>query len=265
MLIYMLRNKINGKLYIGQTVRDINERLREYRKAASRKNSRQAIYLAINKHGWSNFNAFVLDRASSQEELDALEQYWISHYNCVAPNGYNLTTGGRGNGHLSSETKQKISRSKKGCRPSPEAIAKGVASNTGRKASIETRRLMIKGRSDELGPLAKLTWQTVANIRERFANGEKTTHLACEFSINTKTLLSIIYGETWKVKGYEPPPKKSKSKLVAKQVEEIFKRKLGGETLNAVAKDFGVSEATISNIWNGKQWRSVTSLIEYEE
>lgn len=258
MFIYMLLNKINGKVYVGQTVRDVNARLCEYRKASRSKNPRQAIYVAINKYGWENFEAFVLDRASSREELDLLEQHWIAHYGCVAPKGYNLTTGGKGNGHLSEETKRKISASKKGCKLSALAHERALASNTGRRASDETRRLMVERRSGENGPLAKLDWQSVTDIRERFANGEKTTHLAREFNINTRTLLSIVYGETWKVEGYEPPPKKSKSKLTEESVVEIYKRKGAGQTLTVVASDFGVSEATVSNIWNGKQWKNVT-------
>ena len=49
--IYMLKNKINGKIYIGQTIRNVEKRLEEHRK----KSRCIAIYNAIQKHGWENF------------------------------------------------------------------------------------------------------------------------------------------------------------------------------------------------------------------
>jgi group I intron endonuclease len=51
--IYMLKNKVNGKIYIGQTTRPIRKRLGEHETGESRKC--RAIYNAIQYHGWDNF------------------------------------------------------------------------------------------------------------------------------------------------------------------------------------------------------------------
>ena len=48
----MLRNKINGKIYIGQTIRSIEERFKEHQKES---NGCVAIRNAIQYHGWENF------------------------------------------------------------------------------------------------------------------------------------------------------------------------------------------------------------------
>lgn len=44
--------------------------------------------------GENNFKIEEIDCASSKEELDEKEKYWINFYSCIAPNGYNLKSGG---------------------------------------------------------------------------------------------------------------------------------------------------------------------------
>lgn len=49
------------------------------------------------------------------------------------------------------------------------------------------------------------------------------------------------------------------AKLTDEQVQGIRKQRRAGETLKSIAKDFGVSEATVSLITRGKTW---THLVE---
>lgn len=95
-LIYKIINKINGKIYIGKTCRDIETRWAEH---CSRANSDDKYYLhnAINKYGKESFTIEEIDKAKTEEEINKLERYWIDFYNSVDKNyGYNLTTGGDG-------------------------------------------------------------------------------------------------------------------------------------------------------------------------
>lgn len=87
--IYKLENKINHKVYIGQSV-DINRRWR------NESNYQTGEYLkrAIKKYGWDNFDKSVLEECSIAE-LNEREQYWINYYQSFIPEkGYNLTYGG---------------------------------------------------------------------------------------------------------------------------------------------------------------------------
>ena len=90
MIIYKITNKINGKVYIGQTVRSLRDRWYGHCNAPTN----TAIHHAIVKYRKENFTIEQIDSAKTREELDQKEIYWIQFYDCLAPNGYNVTKGG---------------------------------------------------------------------------------------------------------------------------------------------------------------------------
>lgn len=92
MLIYKLTNLSNGKLYIGQTINTWKQRKRCYNTAIKSKNN-QRIVNALRKYGWDGFSVEIIDKASTIEELNALEEQYIAKYNTVNE-GYNTTNGG---------------------------------------------------------------------------------------------------------------------------------------------------------------------------
>lgn len=127
--IYLLTNKINGKVYVGQTWLSFKKRIR--REGQGYKNSFY-LYAAIQKHGVSNFEYTVLAETIDQDEANKLENDFIIKYDSRnLEKGYNLKEGGWGGRH-SEETKAKISESLSGkerteehCRNLSEAT-KGV-------------------------------------------------------------------------------------------------------------------------------------------
>lgn len=128
-LIYKITCLVNGKAYVGQTIR-----APEIRWAAHRSPSKKPSYIqkAIKKHGKENFVFEVLCQANSRESLNYLEDYFISYFDCLAPKGYTCV-GSRGkDSAISSETRKKMSLAKKG-RP---------ALNKGKKMSAESRAKM---------------------------------------------------------------------------------------------------------------------------
>lgn len=86
--IYKITNLINGKIYVGQTMRSIEERFKEHCCTDS------AIGNAIRKYGKGNFKLELIAECETNEAANELEMYWIKELNCKAPNGYNLTDGG---------------------------------------------------------------------------------------------------------------------------------------------------------------------------
>lgn len=133
MLIYKITNKLSGKSYIGLTTQKLKRRLEAHYRL-----TKSAISQAIHKYGKENFSVLELGNYSSLEELNDAEEYFISFYNSLAPNGYNLHSGG--NSHVvSEETKRKQSISHLGKKRSKESILKMIKTATGQKRTLETR------------------------------------------------------------------------------------------------------------------------------
>ena len=90
MWIYKITNIQNNKVYIGQTIRPVEQRFHRHINDALNNILNTHFARAIRKYGKENFVIETIDTASSQEELNQKEQYWIRFYNAV-DKGYNET------------------------------------------------------------------------------------------------------------------------------------------------------------------------------
>lgn len=108
MLIYKITNNLNGKVYIGQTVRTLEARKWQHINAA-KNGCRTHLYSAIRKYGVENFSFRTIRRARSVEELNRLELYYISKYDSIK-SGYNMVDGGKNNIMFVPEVKKKHKR-----------------------------------------------------------------------------------------------------------------------------------------------------------
>lgn len=93
MYIYKITNKINNKVYIGQTTKTIEERWKRHCSDALSGRLKTKFALAIRKYGVKSFRVEKIDTAKTKDELNKKEVYWISFYNSVYE-GYNSTDGG---------------------------------------------------------------------------------------------------------------------------------------------------------------------------
>src|SRR6056300_581823 len=91
-IIYKITSP-SGKVYVGQTVRSFEKRMQEHKRESS---GCTLIKRAINKYG-DEMKYEIIEEDVPQEHLDEREMFWISHFNSLAPNGYNCTTGGQFN------------------------------------------------------------------------------------------------------------------------------------------------------------------------
>ena len=164
-IIYLVKNKVNGKCYIGQTYKKngfkdrygvkCNQSLVEgFYKAHKNNNSSSDIILKdMEKYGLDAFEVNeCIDYAFSKTELDIKEKTYISIYKSMISNsynnyyvgGYNKTSGGSGTKDYkwSEESKQKLKEIKN----TPEALERSREAAKKENLSPET----LKQRSESL-------------------------------------------------------------------------------------------------------------------
>ena len=153
--IYILKNKINNKCYVGQTIQKINSRISQHVCWANN-GGKQLISYAIKKYGIKNFEIETIACSDEQENLNRLECDIIQKFNSMVPFGYNLKDGGH-YGKYSEESKLKMSKAHKGVNLSKEHrknIGKSLKGKCagknhwayGKKLSDETKKKMSESR-----------------------------------------------------------------------------------------------------------------------
>lgn len=110
--VYKHINKLNGKVYIGQTALTVERRWRNgkgYKIGIFRK--------AIEKYGWDNFEHIIIKEGLTKEEANLLESSLIKEYKELGMS-YNITDGGEGAlGYKhTEETRKKMSLRNRGKR-----------------------------------------------------------------------------------------------------------------------------------------------------
>lgn len=114
-IVYCYTNKINNKIYIGETIRE-EGRKKEHKRFKSNKPNIY-FYNSVKKYGWENFDYSILyetfgetkdivNKEIKKKEVELIKKLGARVW------GYNMTDGGDGAvGHITSEeTKQKLSK-----------------------------------------------------------------------------------------------------------------------------------------------------------
>jgi len=100
--IYVLESP-SGKKYVGQAYHTLRNGKKwgylarwkaHIREAKNELNYSRLLDSAIRKYSPENFKVSLICTCETYSELNEKESYYINEYNTLAPNGYNLTTGG---------------------------------------------------------------------------------------------------------------------------------------------------------------------------
>jgi group I intron endonuclease len=97
MIVYLLRNRQNGKCYVGKTTRTLKARWRQHRTEARIGRLISPLYEDMRAFGIDAFEVITLGEADCQRRLNQMERRFIREFNTVAE-GYNQATaafGGR--------------------------------------------------------------------------------------------------------------------------------------------------------------------------
>ncbi len=141
-VIYMHKNKTNGKIQIGQTCQDPRDR---WDNGWGQK-TQHPFFDDIQKQGWKEgFEHIILEEDLTQEEANERETYYIKEYNSLYPNGYNLEIGGGKHfKEISELTKQRLSEKVKAAWTRPEYRELRIAQNKKAWENPEMREKCLK-------------------------------------------------------------------------------------------------------------------------
>jgi group I intron endonuclease len=155
MLIYKITFP-NKKVYIGQTIENVSTRISHHKTDAKLNRditkyspAGSKIGNAIRKYGLEDDWIEIIDTATTLEELNNKEIYWITSYSSLDhKNGYNTKPGG-GNKEHSEETKIKIGNATKDRWQNPEiaermrkGLEKGVQAMKEKKGEVRVQRVI---------------------------------------------------------------------------------------------------------------------------
>lgn len=198
--IYIIINKVNGKVYVGSTCNAIEKRWSKH--IRNMRLGKNTIHLqnAYNKYGEENFEFLVLQNVNV-EDLDYIldiETAWIRYYDSANQNkGYNIQKiGGSNRGiKLSEETKKKISRKGKehcwyGRQHSEESKEKMSKSLTGK----------FKGSKN---PNCKYKYEDFNEVKKMLNEGKKNIEISIKTGISPTEISKIKLGKHWSCKEVE--------------------------------------------------------------
>lgn len=148
----------SGKVYVGQCVQirtngrkhGTSERWKAHLYESSLVNPKKIgctfLNKAIQKYTAEKMIVKIIE-VCKVEDLDEREQFHIQELNTLAPNGYNLTSGGQFTKVLHESTREKISEARKGSKASDETKEKMRIAHTGMKHTPEAiEKMRILGR-----------------------------------------------------------------------------------------------------------------------
>lgn len=233
--IYKYTNTVNGRVYIGQTRKTLEERAqtngRNYREC-------RRFYAAIKKCSWSAFTADILEVVETVEEANAREIFYIDLYNSTDDHfGYNIAPGGDCK-EMSAESKKIISEKAK--KRYSDKTANPMYGKKHSQSAINKQRVKKLGSNN---PMYGTKWTDV----QRANSGTRGKHL--NLSDEQRKIMSDRMKVLGKTIGIKP--------VRCIEDDKIY------ESLTAAAKEYGVSGSTLCGHLRGAQHSCCGKHFEY--
>lgn len=217
--IYKFTNKINDKIYIGQT-NNIEKRKRGHKSTAYNPKSpdyTNAFHNAIRKYGWNNFNFEIveeIDDSLGQEYVDEREIFFIAYYKSLtSQNGYNIKIGGSGK------------------MPHPKTFEERVACSK------------------------VFTIEQVTDIQKMLVDGYAYFEIYQKYPILTNTFLSnIASGLNFYNEKLDYPLGKNKTSYSKAIQDKIIQAIKNGQYYDDIAAEYHISKGYLSEINSGHRW-----------
>lgn len=219
--IYIWKNRINNKTYVGQSI-DIERRKKQHLYSYKTKTSIEydkALYRAMRKYGIENFDFSVVEECDIKD-LNEKECYWMNYFDSYK-NGYNEAPGGSQIiGSSNPRTKlteqdvltirQRIHQNNEYAKDVYEdykhlvgydsfwSLAHG---NTWKNVDSSMIKEIKIDNNGSKNPRAKLKEKDVEDIRKRrYIDNEKLIDIYQDYKerVSYSTFEKVVRGETWK-------------------------------------------------------------------
>lgn len=217
--IYGIKNRINEKVYVGQTSESFLRRFWNHQWKL-RNNSHDNIYLqnSWNKYGENNFEYFVIETVNNPSLLDELEIKYIDFYKKLEKS-YNMLLGGGGRRGfpLSDNVKKVIGEKNR-----QNMLGKKHSEETKHKMSIVRTGRHVDRKTDILNI------ELVKEIKQLLINGKTASEVSKILDVNYKLINNLISNNTWNtvnVDGWDEYRKNRKTytRLSKKDHKEIYR------------------------------------------
>lgn len=237
--IYKITNKINNKIYIGQS-NNIEGRIRghiKYLKLNKHKNKH--LQSSVNKHKIINFTFEIVEECE-REKLNERENYWIEFYNCTKSEfGYNILIGDFYN-------PSKLTNKEKKC-----------IANIFKNDPYYSKK--------EIAKKYNVSASTIYSVLHEL-NIPKPKKICSEESRKktSQTLKGRILPDEWKNNiGKAVSKNHGYSKFSEEQIDEVIKLLLDGLDNIQIQNMTNVSYTVINGIRNKKTWAEFTNGLEF--
>lgn len=271
--IYVIKNRINDKVYVGQAI-DAGKRFLTHCKHNSA-SANSLIDRAIQKYGANNFWYEILE--SQIENYNEREKYWIKKLNSLKPNGYNIQEGGEDPPHYFNinhplspfNTEEEVKEVKRLLKETSLSLKE-----IGEKCGISKRTVMRINQGihyeslDETYPIravplpnGKLTQEDIEDIIEILKHTYRQYEdIAAQYKVSLSTIKQINSGDVHKQDKEDYPIRKYKNSgkptCTYQQVTEISELLLKTNvSCRQIAKIYNVDLQTIYIINNGNAKR----------
>ena len=98
-IIYKITNKINGKIYIGETTSSLEQRWKDHcRDGKNGSHNKSVLHDAMHKYGIDNFSIEQIDKVPDEQRFEKETEYIIKYQSLVSQHGYNIVLYGTGYG-----------------------------------------------------------------------------------------------------------------------------------------------------------------------
>lgn len=243
-LVYLIRNSVNGKGYVGVTRFSAEVRFAQHI-AAARRGEPWSLHRAIRKHGADHFAVEVIADGLSGAEAQALEIVEIARLGTLNPAGYNASLGGERMAGVpkTEDFRRAVSLALTGRPKSPEHVARVSAALIGKRHTPEARAKVAAARARQVfSPEA---------IERRAAKLRGRTHTA-------QAVANMAAAQKGRTVGPEHRARIARTLgALSDNDVRLIRANADGLTGKALAALFGVSQQTVCGVRKGRIYRHV--------